>query len=184
MKESTLKKKRKRLIFRTSLLAVMVGLLVFAIVSTLKDDNAVIAKGEKAPNFQLEKFGSEGETIELKDLEGKGVMLNFWATYCGPCKDEMPYMEELYPKYKEKGVEILAVNLDTTELVVKRFVDRYDLTFPVLQDKGGQVMDLYNIGPIPTTLFINADGEIVEQVTGPLTLGKLEGYLQQITPEE
>ncbi|KHE72606.1 thiol-disulfide oxidoreductase ResA [Halobacillus sp. BBL2006] len=184
MKESTLKKKRKRLIFRTSLLAVMVGLVIFAIVSTLKDDKAVIAKGEQAPNFQLEKFGSGGETIELSELEGKGVMLNFWATYCGPCKDEMPYMEKLYPKYKEKGVEILAVNLDTTELVVKRFIDRYDLTFPVLQDKGGQVMDLYNIGPIPTTLFINDEGEIVEQVTGPLTLSKLEGYLQQITPEE
>jgi hypothetical protein len=58
------------------------------------------------------------------------------------------------------------------------------LSFPVLQDKGGQVMDLYNIGPIPTTLFINDEGEIVEQVTGPLTLSKLEGYLQQITPEE
>ncbi|MGP4060134.1 thiol-disulfide oxidoreductase ResA [Halobacillus litoralis] len=183
MKEKTLQKKKKRLIFRTAMLAVMVGLVVFALVSNAKDDQSVIAQGEKAPDFQLKKFGTE-ETVQLSDLEGKGVMVNFWATYCGPCKDEMPYMEELYPKYKEKGVEILAVNLDSTELVVERFIDEYDLSFPILQDKKGQVMDLYNIGPIPSTLFINPDGEIEEQVIGPLTLDKLEGHLQSITPEE
>ncbi|MCA0982972.1 thiol-disulfide oxidoreductase ResA [Halobacillus yeomjeoni] len=184
MNEKTLKKKKKRLIFRTAMLAVMVGLVVFALISNSKDDKSVVAKGEQAPNFQLERFGSEGETITLSDLEGKGVMLNFWATYCEPCKDEMPYMEELYPKYKEKGVEILAVNLDSTDLVVKRFMDTYDISFPVLRDKNGQVMDLYNIGPIPSTLFISPEGEIVEQVTGALTLSKLEGHLKEIAPEE
>ncbi|MBA2173826.1 thiol-disulfide oxidoreductase ResA [Halobacillus locisalis] len=182
MKESTLKKKQKRLIFRSAMLLVMAGLVVFAVVSSLGGEDAVIAKGEKAPNFQLKKFGTD-ETVDLRDLEGKGVMLNFWATYCEPCKDEMPYMEELYDKYENQGVEILAINLDSTDIVVERFLQEYGLTFPILRDESGQVMDLYQIGPIPTSIFINPEGEIVEQVRGALTLSKLDGYLQQITPE-
>lgn len=182
MNEKTLKKKRKRLVFRSLMLAGMIGLVVFAVISSLNSNEKVIAKGEKAPNFQLQKFGTD-ESITLRDLEGKGVMLNFWATYCGPCKDEMPYMEKLYSEYKDKGVEILAINLDSTDIVVEQFLQEYGITFPVLRDKGGQVMSLYNIGPIPTSIFINPEGEIVEQVKGKLTLDKLEGYLQQITPE-
>src|SRR5699024_7056087 len=112
-----------------------------------------------------------------------GVMLNFWGTWCKPCEAEMPYMEKLYPEYKEKGIEIVAVNLDSTEFVVDRFIDKYDLTFPVPYDKKRAVEDLYNVGPIPSTFFINPEGEIVESVEGALTLEKLEGYLQQIKPE-
>lgn len=181
MSGKTLKKKKNRLIFRTSLLLIMLSLIVFAVVSALQDDEVTVAEGEVAPNFALQKFGSD-ETIELEELRGKGVMVNFWATYCEPCKEEMPYMEELYPEYKEKGVEILAVNLDTTDIVVDQFQREYNLSFPILQDKDGQVMNLYNIGPIPSTLFIGPDGKIEKTVIGPLTLSKLEGHLQEITP--
>ncbi|SIS37049.1 thiol-disulfide oxidoreductase ResA [Salimicrobium flavidum] len=181
MSEKSSKKKKKRLIFRTSLLLIMLSLIVFAVVSALQDDDVTVAEGEMAPNFALKKFGSD-ETVELKDLRGKGVMINFWATYCEPCKEEMPYMEELYPEYKEKGVEILAINLDTTDIVVNQFLREYQLSFPILQDEGGQVMNLYNIGPIPSTLFIGPDGRIEETVIGPLTLSKLEGHLKDITP--
>ena len=72
-------------------------------------------------------------------------MLNFWGTWCKPCEKEMPYMEKLYPKYKEQGVEIVAVSLDSTELVVHRFIDKYDLTFPIPHDKDSQVRDLYKV---------------------------------------
>ncbi|WP_226579467.1 thiol-disulfide oxidoreductase ResA [Halobacillus litoralis] len=183
MKEKTLQKKKKRLVFRSLMLVFMVGLAAFALIANGKEEQTVVAKGEQAPDFQLKEFTTD-KTIQLSDLKGKGIMLNFWATYCGPCKDEMPYMEKLYPKYKEKGVEILAVNLDSTELVVENFIHEYDLSFPILQDKNGEVMDLYNIGPIPSTLFINPEGDIEEQVIGPLTLDKLEGHLQSISPEE
>ncbi|UOQ42665.1 thiol-disulfide oxidoreductase ResA [Halobacillus salinarum] len=184
MKEKTFKKKRKRLIFRAVLLVVMAGLVVFAIFSSRNDDKQVIAKGEKAPNFQLEKFGSDGETLALEDLKGKGVMINFWATYCPPCKEEMPYFEQVYSKYKDKGVEFVTVNLDSTDLVVQKFINKYQLSFPVLRDKSGEVMDLYNVDNLPATLFVNKDGEIVDKVIGELTLDKLEGYLKEITPED
>ncbi|AKG04379.1 thiol-disulfide oxidoreductase [Salimicrobium jeotgali] len=181
MSEKTVKKKKKRLIFRSTLLVIMLSLVVFAVASAFQEDGVSVEEGEKAPNFALKKFGTD-ETVELEDYRGKGVMINFWATYCEPCKDEMPYMEELYPKYKKKGVEILAINLDTTDIVVEQFMREYQLTFPILQDKDGQVMNLYNIGPIPSTLFIGPDGKIEETVIGPLTLSKLEGHLQDITP--
>ncbi|WP_181349982.1 thiol-disulfide oxidoreductase ResA [Thalassobacillus sp. CUG 92003] len=177
-----MQKKKRRLIFRTVLLTIMAGLVTYALFANFTNDDPVVAEGEQAPNFQLTEFGTD-ESKELKDFEGKGVMLNFWATYCEPCKDEMPHMEKLYEEYEDKGVEIVAVNLDSTNLVVKRFLEKYDISFPILHDKNGQVMDLYKVGNIPSSLFINAEGEVVKRVDRQLTLDKLEGYLKQIQPD-
>ncbi len=179
------RKKRNRLIYRGAILAVLVGALIFAIVTNLQKDNTVYRAGDQAPDFQLQQISdnNELETVRLSDLEGKGVMLNFWATWCKPCEAEMPYMQELYPEYKEKGVEIVAVSLDSTELVVDQFIDRYDLTFPIPHDRNGEIRDLYKVGPIPSTFFISPDGEIKDIVNGALTLDLLEGYLNEITPE-
>ncbi|WP_425435158.1 thiol-disulfide oxidoreductase ResA [Oceanobacillus rekensis] len=184
MKKSKQKKKRNRLIFRTTILAVLVAAVVFALVSNLTSDNTIYKAGDAAPDFQLKQISNnyDAETIQLSDYEGKGVMLNFWATWCKPCEAEMPYMQELYPKYKDKGVEILAVSLDGTELVVDRFIDKYDLTFAIPHDKTEEIRDLYKVGPIPSTFFINPDGEIEEVVNGALTLERLDGYLQAIQP--
>ncbi|MFZ3577068.1 thiol-disulfide oxidoreductase ResA [Virgibacillus sp. DJP39] len=179
------KKKRNRLIFRTIVLVILLTAVVYALVSTVNKDVTKVDVGSKAPDFTLEQVNKNNElkTVKLSDLKGKGVMLNFWATYCKPCEAEMPYMEKLYPEYKEKGVEIVAVSLDATELVIDRFVDQYDLTFPIPHDKNGQVMDAYGVGPIPSTFFINPEGEVVEIVVGALTLDRLEGYLKQIQPK-
>lgn len=162
-------KKKNRLIFRSAILFVLFAALVFALVSNFLKDNSVIDVGDEAKDFQLKQINGDGGSLQLSDLKGKGIMLNFWATYCEPCEDEMPYMQKLYPEYKDKGVEIVAVSVDATELVIEQFVDNYDLTFPVLHDKG-QVMDLYGIDPLPTTFFISPEGEVVEKVSGALTL--------------
>lgn len=185
-KQAKKRKMRNRLIYRGAILAVLVGAIIFALVTNLQKDNTIYRTGDAAPDFQLNQISknNELETIRLSDYEGKGVMLNFWATYCKPCEAEMPYMEELYPKYKDKGVEIIAVSLDSTQLVVDQFVNRYDLTFPIPHDRKGEVMDLYKVGPIPSTFFINPEGEIQEVVNGALTLERLEGYLDAITPNE
>ena len=179
-------KKRNRLIYRTVILLVLLSAIIFAIVTNLQADNTVYRVGDQAPDFQLPQINkyNESETIQLSDLRGKGVMLNFWATWCKPCEREMPYMQELYPVYKERGIEIVAVSLDSTELVVDRFIDKYDLTFPTPHDKSGEVRDLYKVGPIPSTFFISPEGEIVEYVSGELSLERLEGYLQDILPQE
>ncbi|MBM7569783.1 thiol-disulfide oxidoreductase ResA [Aquibacillus albus] len=177
-------KKKIRLLFRSILLFIMFSALIFALVSNFNKDKAVIGVSDVAPNFVLHQMNGKEETLELSGLEGKGVMLNFWATYCKPCEEEMPYMESLYPEYSEKGVEIVAVSVDATKLVIDRFIDKYELSFPVLHDNNGQVMDAYNIGPLPTTFFINSEGKVVEKIEGALTLNRLESYLQQIQPDE
>ncbi|UOQ83964.1 thiol-disulfide oxidoreductase ResA [Gracilibacillus salinarum] len=178
-------KKRNRLIFRISILTVLVAAVAFALVSNLQADNSIYQVGDQAPDFQLQQVNAnnELESVQLSDLRGKGVMLNFWGTWCEPCKDEMPYMQDLYPEYKDKGIEIVAVSLDATEIVINRFIDNYDLTFPVPHDTTGEVMDLYKVGPLPTTFFISPEGEITEVIEGGLTLDSIEGYLQEVLPE-
>lgn len=179
------KKKRNRLIFRSSILAVLVAAVIFVLFSNSKDEDTIYRAGDTAPDFKLSQINEDfdADVTQLSDLKGNGVMLNFWATWCGPCKQEMPYMQELYPEYKEKGVEIVAVSLDSTELVVDNFIDEYGLTFAIPHDANAEVRDLYRIRPMPTTFFINPDGTIDEIVQGALTLDKLEGHLDAITPD-
>lgn len=178
------KRIRNRFIFRSVILAILLAAVVFALVSNFNQDKAIYKVGDQAPDFQLQQVNdrNELEHVQLSDLKGKGVMLNFWATYCKPCEEEMPYMQKLYPEYKDKGIEIVAVSLDSTEIVIDRFIDKYDLTFAIPHDTKGQVMDLYKVGNIPSTYFINPDGVIEEIVEGALSLDRLEGYFQQIQP--
>ena len=189
LEETKKKKKNKRknrLIFRTSILIVMVGAIIFALVSNIQADKTIYQVGDEAPDFELKQINknNELESIRLSDFKGQGIMLNFWGTWCKPCEDEMPYMQALYPEYKEKGIEIIAVSLDNTELVVDRFIDKYDLTFPIPHDKTGEVRDLYKIGPIPSSIFINPDGEIQRIVNGALSLESLESYFKEILPKQ
>ncbi|MFD2655489.1 thiol-disulfide oxidoreductase ResA [Gracilibacillus thailandensis] len=189
LEETKKKKKNKRknrLIFRTSILIVMVGAIIFALVSNIQADKTIYQVGDEAPDFELKQINknNELETIRLSDFKGQGIMLNFWGTWCKPCEEEMPYMQALYPEYKEKGIEIIAVSLDNTELVVDRFIDKYDLTFPIPHDKTGEVRDLYKIGPIPSSIFINPDGKIQRVVNGALSLESLESYFKEILPKQ
>ncbi|HLR22935.1 MAG TPA: thiol-disulfide oxidoreductase ResA [Pseudogracilibacillus sp.] len=183
--ESKKNRKRNRLIFRLIVLTVLVAAVAYALIMNAKKGNTIYGIGDQAPDFQLQQVNknNELETIQLSDLEGKGVMLNFWATWCKPCEAEMPYMEELYPKYRDNGIEIVAVSLDSTEPVIHQFIEKYNLTFPILYDNRKEVNDLYKIGPIPSTYFIDEKGEIVEKVEGGLTLDRLEGYFKKIQPE-
>ena len=178
-------KKRNRFIFRVIILLILLSAIIYALVTNLQKDNSIYGVGDEAPDFELTQVNENNgvETVKLSDYEGKGVMLNFWATYCKPCEKEMPYMEELFPEYQDKGVEIIAVSLDAAPLVIHNFIDKYGLSFPIPHDTKGEVMDRYKIGPIPSTFFIGPDGKIVDKVEGALTLEKLEGHLQEIQPD-
>jgi peroxiredoxin len=135
-----------------------------------------IAIGEKAPDFQVKTL--TGETVKLSDYKGKKVMLNFWATWCPPCKAEMPDMQQFYEKGHDDLV-ILAVNIDP-HLDVQGFVNEMGITFPILLDEEDQVNTSYKVISIPTTYFIDKKGKIVEKFTGAMPLEAMEQYAEDI----
>lgn len=120
----------------------------------------------KAPGFTLSSL--DGKTYSLEEAQGKPVMINFWASWCGPCKLEAPEISNLYKQYRGKFT-LYAINLTNTENAlgdVKGFADNYGYSFPILLDKDGKTADKYLIKPIPTTYFINSKGIIVDQILG------------------
>jgi len=120
---------------------------------------------KKAPDFCLEELS--GKKVELKHFKGQVVFLNFWATWCGPCKEEMPSMEALYQRFKEKGFVFLAISVDYEEKKkVKEFIDKHRYTFPVLVDPKNHTLDLYRIRGIPATILIDKKGRMVGSVIG------------------
>lgn len=172
--------KKNRLIIRTIILLLLIAALGYTLYSNFSTSKERVAVGDIAPDFVLTDLN--GTKHQLSDYRGKGVFLNFWGTWCKPCKDEMPYMDNQYQVYKNKDVEILAVNIDETKLAVSKFVEQYGLTFPVVIDKGGQVTKRYDIGPIPSTFLIDKDGKIVKIITGSLTEAMIQDYMEMIKP--
>ena len=120
--------------------------------------------GFLAPDFTLE--GMDGQPMSLRDLQGKAVILNFWATWCPPCKEEMPALEKIYRDHREDGVVVLGVNQMEARPQVQRFLEEYNLTFPVVLDIRGEVGRLYRVRAYPTTYFIDARGVIRDMVIG------------------
>ncbi len=121
--------------------------------------------GFKAPAFTVRNL--KGQRVQLADHKGKVVILNLWATWCGPCRVEMPGMENLYRRYRSQGLEILAVSLDKgSPEKVRIFADEYRLSFPVLMDSEGEMENLYHTLTIPTTFVIDKKGMIVAEVEG------------------
>nr|MBO2505170.1 thiol-disulfide oxidoreductase [Bacilli bacterium] len=137
-----------------------------------------VGLGKPAPDFTLNTL--DGNPLTLSDLKGKKVILNFWATWCPPCKDEMPHFQEYYEKYAEEdNVEIVAVNYTLNDKMasVENFVKSYDLTFPVLLMEEEDVRETYKVYTLPSTFFINSKGVIEKQVLGPLDLDTLRNYV-------
>ncbi len=127
-----------------------------------------IEKPEKkilAPNFVLEDFA--GKPMSLKDLRGKVVFLNFWATWCIPCRQEMPAMEKLHREFKKNGLEIVAINFRESKKEARKFFDELGLTFTALLDKEGKVSEEYGAWSLPLSYFINLKGEFAGKAVGP-----------------
>ena len=122
--------------------------------------------GDQAPDFELDTL--DGKTVKLSDFRGKRVMVNFWATWCPPCRAEMPDVQTFHEK---QDVTVLAVNLTETEKSnenITDFVKEYELTFPILLDKQIKVAGLYQIQPIPTSYMIDSKGIIRYKALGAL----------------
>lgn len=135
--------------------------------SVVRQKEEGLSRGNLAPDFELTTF--EGDTVKLSDFRGERVMLNFWATWCGPCRAEMPDMQEFH---EDTDIVILAVNLTNSKKgefeKIPEFLNEYGITFDVLLDKENNVASLYQIKPIPTNFLINSDGSIHNVAYGAL----------------
>ncbi|MFQ5694345.1 MAG: peroxiredoxin family protein [Nitrospinota bacterium] len=119
----------------------------------------------QAPPFVLPDVN--GNTVRLADFKGKVVLLNFFATWCTPCRWEMPEMERLHQAYKEKGFLVVAISIDRSRGVIPPFVKEMNLTFPVLHDPDLQVARKFGARGLPSTYLIDAQGKVIGSATGP-----------------
>jgi peroxiredoxin len=138
-----------------------------ALPASLQVEGASVAaeEGALAPDFLLERLDA-GE-LRLSELRGRPVVLNFWATWCKPCRQEMPRFVEAYDRHRQEGLEIVAVNLQEGKSIAAPFVDDFGVEFPVVVDRDGEVGDRYRLLGLPTTFFIDRDGIIRGMYTGP-----------------
>ena len=145
-------------------------------------DEVGVKQGQIAPNFTLQTL--EGKTVDLADFKGKKVIVNFWATWCTPCRTEMPHMQKYYEQRADKdNVEILALNLtydDKGPENVQNFVNSYDLTFPIVLMENDQLLKDYEIITIPSSVFIDIEGHVQHQFTGVLDQEKLVHFVSQL----
>ncbi len=139
--------------------------------------NGFPVKGKPAPNFALNDV--EGNRVELVDLRGKVVIINFWATWCGPCKQEFP---ELQKASATQGADVVVLALDQAESAEKvaRFRDQFGATFTILLDDRSHVFDSYGLSGIPDTIFIDREGVVRDVVAGPLSAASFQYRITQL----
>ncbi len=125
-----------------------------------------LKEGTRSIDFELRDLN--GKKVSLSSQKGKVVFLNFWATWCPPCRAEMPAMQRLQARFKDKGLVILAVNLQEDVRTVRKYVTANKLTFPVLLDTDGRVGAIYGARNIPTTYLVGRDGSVLAGVIGGL----------------
>jgi peroxiredoxin len=123
--------------------------------------------GDQAPDFSLADL--QGNQVRLSRLRGKVVVLNFWATWCPPCRNELPDLQSFYADYQSRGVIVLGINQREAIDLVQDFRDNQKLTFPILLDHDGQVGDRYHVDSLPRTIFLDRSGVIRSVLHGQIT---------------
>jgi peroxiredoxin len=141
-------------------------------------------EGFLAPDFTLDTL--DGNQVTLSELRGRIVVINFWATWCLPCREETPALEKAYKQYKDSDAVILGVNLTNQDLVrdVESFVQEFGLTYPILLDREGSVGYLYQVNGLPTTFFLNREGVIrTVLVGGPMSETFIRSKIEALIKE-
>ena len=155
--------------------------LLIGVLTTLLFATTVAASGnltgQKAPDFALKS--STGENLRLSEYRGDVVMINFWATWCGPCRQEMPLLDELHARYERVGFKLLGVNIDDDPRRAMQMIDELGVTFPVLFDSTKDVSKLYEVNAMPVTVILDREGN-VRHVHHGYKPGYEEKYLTEV----
>lgn len=163
--------------------------LVFAIVLALlgllgwgldKAQKGPIENGP-APDFTLQDF--DGRSVTLSDLRGQVVVINFWASWCPPCREEAAYLERTWRKYKDQGVVFIGVDYVDTEKAALAYMEEFDITYFNGPDIGTRISDAYNIQGVPETFFIARNGEVRGMHIGPIYSPDLDEKIEELLAE-
>ena len=152
--------------------------------TSVPQTQAAIEVGKPAPDFSLKDV--DGKEVRLSDFAGKPVLINFWATWCPPCREEMPEINKFYGKYKGSGLVVLSINATFQDSVenVKSTIKSDKLTFPVLLDEAGQVARQYQLNGLPTSFFIDDQGIIRKIQIGEVEPDRLDVYFSEMTSSQ
>ena len=134
-----------------------------------------------APDFTLTSF--EGETLTLSQLRGRVVIINFWASWCIPCREEAAYLEKTWRKYKDQGVVFIGVDYVDTEKAALAYIDEFDITYFNGPDLGTRISQLYRIKGVPETYYVAKDGTVRGNHIGPLTAPSLDQKIEELLAE-
>lgn len=137
-----------------------------------------VERDQLAPLFSLST--PRGEMMDLAAFEGQVVLINFWATWCPPCRDEMPVIEAAHQKYGSQGFRVLAVNVQETPTQVEAFRQQLGLSFPMVLDSQGHVTRVYRVQNLPRSFFLGRDGRVARIHPGELTTETVELYLKEL----
>ncbi len=158
----------------------MTALLLVSLTTTNLSATAI--SGE-APNFTLKS--NSGKNIKLSELRGQVVLINFWASWCGPCRQEMPELNKLYSKYKKLGFTILGVNVEEDNTDALKIIRDDKISFPILFDSENKVSRLYNVTGMPTTVLVARDGTMryLHRAYKPGDINKYKKWVKELIRE-
>lgn len=176
--EPTARSKRTGLIVAFAVILALLGLLAWG----LRKVQAGPVESGMAPDFTLTSF--DGRTLTLSELRGQVVIINFWASWCPPCREEAAYLEQTWRKYKDKGVIFIGVDWVDTEKEALAYMDEFDLTYFNGPDIGTRIAQAYNIQGVPETFHVAKNGELRGVHIGPLKSPELDEKIDELLAEK
>jgi cytochrome c biogenesis protein CcmG/thiol:disulfide interchange protein DsbE len=159
-------------------LAAVAALLVLLVWKIVQQETGGAATNEPAPGFELPQLTGDG-TVSLVGLRGRAVVVNFWASWCEPCKEESPYLERLWRERRGDGLVLVGINEEDVSKDARRFARRAGLTYPLVRDRSGELRDDYALRGYPETFVIDRRGDVVERIAGPVHRGELRERFEQ-----
>ncbi|MCM3784050.1 redoxin domain-containing protein [Neobacillus mesonae] len=160
------------------ILIFIVILGAYAIFSSVAKSDGKPTVGDSVPEFEL--LGIDEAVHELDKYKGQPMVINFWGTWCEPCVDEMPALQEQWENWKDQGVVFIGVNVGEDKMTVNNFVRQVGVDFPIMYDEKKVATSRFGVGPMPSTFFISKNGKISDIFEGQLNLDTLEYRIRQL----